>query len=90
MVLRTCGSARLFSIVVVFNNISPMGRETGLVPVVWEKSMPGFLPDSLLLKELLLLDQFPVFAGSKPGRMRINMTGPLPPSAPVRILTYPF
>jgi len=42
----------------------PMGRETGLVPVVWEKG------------------QFPVFAGSKPGRMRVNMTGPLPPSAP--------
>jgi len=42
----------------------PMGRETGLVPAVWEEG------------------QWPVFAGSKPGRMEVNMTGPLPSPAP--------
>jgi len=44
--------------------VNPMGRETGLVPVVWDEG------------------QFPVFAGSEPGRMRVNMTGPLPSPSP--------
>jgi len=73
--LQTVGHADLFtdtegnwwSVALSTRNGSanfPMGRETGLVPVVWEAG------------------QWPVFAGSKPGRMRVNMTGPLPPSSP--------